>query len=371
MKICIDLTSLAFNFSGIERYAMCISKEMIKNKDNEFVLLFCNKIHPEYKELVKKSNIQTKIVNAKNSKFSKLWLFQVKNNLALRQIKADAYIFLSFEPPILFNKKNIITTIHDLGFYDCPKMWKWYISIYGKIKMRAAIKHSKRLVCVSNFTKNRLKSWFDYPEKKMRVVYNAIDERFNTKQITVEKQNELRIRYNLPNNDFILCLGTIEPRKNMELLIKAFEELKAHHQLEESLVIVGRKGWKINKFFEKLNSNSRDDIRLTGFVDDKDLPDIYKMASFFVFPSVYEGFGIPPLEAISCGTQTIVSNIEVQKEVLGDAAQYFLSKDIEDLKKVLLEAKTIPEKRLEEHSKKFSWKKSGKKYYNFILSMMR
>ena len=157
----------------------------------------------------------------------------------------------------------------------------------------------------------------------------------------------------------------------MELLIDAYGELKDTNQIEKTLVIVGRKGWKVEKLLERLSKQSRDDIRLTGFVDDQDLPDIYRLASCFVFPSIYEGFGIPPLEAISCGTQTIVSNIEVLKEVMGQATLYFKSNDKEDLKSVLLSNKKINLNEMLDQSRKFKWKKSGDEYYVCILSTMR
>lgn len=371
MKICIDLTSLAFNFSGIERYAMCISRELVKNKDSEFILLFCNEIHPVYSEIIKEKNIDTRIIKAKNSKLSKLKLFQISNLFTLHSIKADAYVFLAFEPPILFRNKNIITTIHDLGYFEFPHMWHWYISLYGRIKIKAAIKHSSRIVTVSKFTKDRLMKHFKYPNNKIHVVYNAVDARFIPSDISNERKRELKIKYNLPNKDFILCLGTIEPRKNMELLIDAYGELKDTNQIEKTLVIAGRKGWKVEKLLERLSEQSRNDIRLTGFVDDQDLPDIYRLANCFVFPSVYEGFGIPPLEAISCGTQTIVSNIEVFKEVMEQATQYFKSNNKEDLKRALLSDKKISLNEMLNQSRKFKWEKSGDAYYAHILSTMR
>lgn len=369
MKICIDLTSLAFNFSGIERYAMCISKELIKNKDNDFILLFCNEVHPAYSELVKEKNISTKLLKAKNTKLAKFRLFQISNLFALYNIKANVYVFLAFEPPVLFRHKNIITTIHDLGFFEFPHMWHWYISLYGRIKMRAALKHSRNIIAVSRFTKSRLIKNFKYPANKIHVVYNAVDERFIPGNISESRQIELKKKYNLSDQKFILCLGTIEPRKNIELLIDAYGELRDTNQIEKSLVVVGRKGWKVDQLLKRLSEQARDDIRLTGFVDDYDLPDIYKLADFFVFPSLYEGFGIPPLEAISCGTQTIVSDISVFKEVLGQAVQYFKSNNKNDLKHVLLSDKKIDLEEMSKQSARFSWKKSGDKYYEYILNI--
>lgn len=371
MKIAIDLTALAFNFSGIERYALNISKNMIQSdREDEFYLLFCNKIHPDFKELIRQENVKCQIVKSGSSKFSKLWMFQIKNLLALNHMKADRYVFLAFEPPILMRKSNMIITIHDIGFFDCPQMWKWYVSLYGQIKMKAAIRHCHKIVAVSNFTKKRLEERFSIDEDKISVVYNAIDNKFRNDLTDKDKSLRVRKKYKLPMDNFILCLSTLEPRKNLRLLIEAYTDLKKENKIDHHLVLAGRKGWKIDSLFKDIDSEIKQYIHFTGFIDDDDLPYVYKAADLFVFPSKYEGFGIPPLEAMACGTQTVVSDLAVFKEVFGDAVQYFKSDNKEDLKRALLSEKRSDSTTMRIQSKKYSWEKSGEKFYEVTIWKM-
>lgn len=363
MKIAIDLTALAFNFSGIERYALNISKNMIQNdSQDEFWLLFCNKIHPDFEELIRQENVKCQIVKSGSSKFSKLWMFQIKNLLALNHMKADRYVFLAFEPPILMRNPNMIITIHDIGFFDCPQMWKWYVSLYGQIKMKAAIRHCHRIVTVSNFTKRRLEERFSIDEEKISVVYNAMDNKFRNDIADKDKSLEVRKKYKLPMDNFILCLSTLEPRKNLRLLIEAYTDLKKENKIDHHLVLAGRKGWKIDSLFKNIDSEIKQYIHFTGFIDDDELPYVYKAADLFVFPSKYEGFGIPPLEAMACGTQPVVSDLDVFKEVFGEAAIYFANNNVDDLKNAILSKNVVDSRILKEQSSRYSWEKSGRQY---------
>lgn len=366
MRIAIDLTALAFNFSGIERFALNISKRMIENNNEDiFCLLFCNEVYTAFQQICNKKNVEYKIVKAQKNKISKLFMFQFSNLIALKKFKADRYVFLAFAPPLLFRDKNIVTTIHDIGYFDCPKMWKWYVTLYGKCKICLAVRHSKKLVAVSEFTKNRIREKFGY-KKNIDIVYNAIDSRFNTNQVSKQNEENIKNKYNLPHGSFLLCLSTLEPRKNLPLLIQAYSDLKVKQQIKAELVIAGRKGWKIEHLLDNIDPQIKRTIHITGFVDDDDLPEIYKLADCFVFPSIYEGFGIPPLEAISCGTQTIVSDLFVFKETLGDAAIYFKNNDLIDLKDKILHSKKIDESILAKQSTLYSWDSSAKKYMEII-----
>lgn len=332
MKIVIDLTSLADNFSGIERYALNISTEMLKNDDkNKYILLFKNSIHHSYIKLLEKKNIKSIIITGKNKLiFAQLTL--VKN---LYKIKADRYIFLAFPSPILFRKKGIINTIHDLTAWDYPDTMKTLSRIYFKFGIRNAVKVSKEILTVSKFSKQRIMDKFG--NGNVNIIYNGVSEVFLESNLENNEQNIFNVKnkYGLPNK-YIMCLCTLEPRKNIELLINAYVELRNENKLNLKLVLVGRKGWKIENLLNDISTKYVNDIIVTGFVDDEDLPLIYKAANCFVFPSLYEGFGIPVIEAMYMNVPVICSNTSSLPEVVNDCGILFENNSKEDLKVKIL-----------------------------------
>lgn len=347
MKIAIDLTALAFNFSGIERYALNVARRLVlMDMQDEFELLFCNTVYSDFQKVVEQNNcIHIHIVTANSNKMNKLFLFQYKILKEMNGIKADCYFFPAFAPPILFHKKNMVSVIHDLGYFDCPKMWKWYVTAYGKTKIRAAVRHCGRMLTVSNEGRNRLMERFSVMPERVTVAYNAVEDRFKSEQLDANKKQRIIDKYGLQEDGYLLCLATLEPRKNLKLLVRAYTELYQQGKIATRLVLAGRKGWKIDDLLKEAGE-AANNITVTGFVDDEDLPAVYQMAKLFVFPSVYEGFGIPPLEALACGTPVLVSDISVFKEIYGENATYFQSNNLEDLKMHLLDTATY-EKRID------------------------
>lgn len=326
MKILIDLTSLADNFSGIERFAACISKELIQNSKYNFVLLFKNTIHPMFERYKNLSNIEFITIRGSN----KLIFNQIKLLRIVKHIDADWYLFLAFPPPIFLRKKNVISAIHDIGCWDCPDTMKFLSKWYFRVSYKVAVKQSRYIVTVSEFSKKRISEKLHVSDKNLILLYNGIADVFLNFIYDVESARLVRDKYHLPNQ-YILSLSTIEPRKNLNLLIKAYSILVKEHKICIPLVLAGRKGWKVDNLLKGLDSDVKKQIFFTGFIDDSDLPYIYKEAEFFVFPSKYEGFGIPPIEAMACGTVVLSSDATSLPEILGNSAVYFQSGNIDDL----------------------------------------
>lgn len=355
MKVLIDLTSLDDNFSGIERFALNISKNLImQDYNNKYILLFKNKIHNDFESIIDNSKIVAKVLKGKN----KLIFNQIILPYNLYKIKADKYLFLAFPSPILFRKSKIINTIHDLTCWDYPKTMKFLSRWYFRLSIKNAIKVSKKIITVSNFSKNQIVKKFGNKDNLV-IIYNGISSVFENFKYNNDADKLIEKKY-LLGEDYILSLGTVEPRKNLSLLIEAFKELKMNNSLKNKLVIVGRKGWKINEIIESCSNEIKNDIVFTGFVNDNELPYIYKNAAVFVFPSLYEGFGIPPIEALAMKTKVITSDIEVFKETLGENSNMFKSNNKEDLKKVLLKAINNNDEQIFD-LKIFSWKVQANK----------
>lgn len=317
MRICVDLTSLADNFSGIERFALSISKELIKNTEHHWILLFKNFVHKEFSG--EAENVEKIVINGGN----KLIFNQLILPIKLLGIKADRYFFPAFPAPFFFFNKNAYNTIHDLSCWDCPGSNKKYMIWYFKIMYWKASLCNKKIITVSEFSKGRICKILRAKPENVFVVYNGISDQFNNSELTDEEKKRVEGKYNLPK-DYVLCLSTLEPRKNLRLLLDAYSSL-FHEGIIDEIVLAGRKGWKMEDFLKGYPEEFLQHVHFTGFVDDEDLPAIYKLAKVFVFPSLYEGFGIPPLESLACGTPVISSDSASMPEVLGNNAVYFIN----------------------------------------------
>jgi Glycosyltransferase len=215
-----------------------------------------------------------------------------------------------------FSSVRTVFTLHDLIFLFYPEAHKplnrWFLTLMMPRFLRAA----DAVIAVSECTKRDAMRLYGLDEAKIRVIYEGVSPRF--RPASPEAIAAVRARYNLPEC-FILYVGTIEPRKNLTALLEAFHHLLATHDLR--LVIVGKKGWLYEGFFRRLRELGLEDrVIFTGYVPDEDLPAIYSAADLFVFPSLYEGFGLPVLEAMACGTPVVCSNTSSLPEVAGDAA---------------------------------------------------
>lgn len=355
------MTSLADNFSGIERYAACLSMEMIKDYSNNYILVFKDNIHPMFELSRGQTNIEIIVIPG----CPKLLFNQIRLPNRIRRITADYYLFLAFPVPILLFKKNMVSTIHDICCWDCPKtmngLSKWYFRISHKI----AIRKCKAIITISEFSRQRIIKFLHYDSKKIWLIYCGIDKKFlNYKESNVQN-HKVHEKYHLPD-EYILSLSTLEPRKNLGLLIRAYTELIDKDNFDIPLVLAGRKGWKMDEVLASIDQKAMDKIIFTDFIDDDDLPAVYGNSKLFVFPSMYEGFGLPPLEALACGARVLSSDAASLPEVLGKNVSYFNSDDLMDLKKHLLES-GIYTKKMNVEQKIFKWDEQAQKLKKLLI----
>ncbi len=372
--ILVDLTSLAYHLTGLERYAMNLMREVIRqDKTNRYILFFKGEVHPFFREEVKEANndgqngshlcVRILKKNSQQRKLpvgritdSKLWVNQISLPFALYKEKADITVFPAFPCPLLYHRKTILTQIADLTCWDAPDTMPAKSRLFFRVMNRHSARVSRKIFTVSKFSAGRIHKKLHIPAKRLAVIYDGIGELFLKADLSLERQKQVREKYNLPKRYF-LSLSTLEPRKNIPLLIRAYrdaaEEITKAPKDEEigdrdstdaydipALVLAGRKGWK-NEELDRIKEN----IIFTGFIDDEDLPVVYHMADTFVFPSLYEGFGLPPLEAVSVGTRVVSSDAASLPEVLGQNAEYFRSGDQEALKDILIRIMQEPVKR--------------------------
>jgi len=209
-----------------------------------------------------------------------------------------------------------IVTIHDLAFLAHPETLgagrRRYLTAITALSARRAAK----IIAVSAFTRDEIVARLGIPADKITVVHNAVDAAFAP--LPADEIARFRAEQGLPER-FLLCVGTLEPRKNLTGLLDAFARLAPH--TDAALIVVGGQGWLYDDALARvatLGLTGR--VRFAGFVPDADLPRWYNAASAFVYPSLYEGFGLPPLEALACGVPTVTSAGTAMAEVVGDAA---------------------------------------------------
>lgn len=323
-KIVIDLTSLSYHVTGIERYALCISECLLREADYNFILVFRNTIYPTFDKYIDGFRVSAKILRGNN----KLVFNQIILPYNLYKIKADKYLFLAFTSPMLFFRKGIVSTIHDMGAWDYPRSLKLKQKIYSRIGCVIAAKSSEALLTVSEFSKKRIADILKINPDKITVAYSAISD-----ELKKEKYPDYEVvkkKYGLPEK-YIMTLSTLEPRKNLTLLIDAF--ISVQEKVDYDVVLVGRKGWKIDELIAKCQKGR---IHVTGFVEDDEVITLYKNAMCFVFPTAYEGFGLPPVEALFLGTPVISSSAASMPEVLRNQAILFENGDQKALADLLL-----------------------------------
>jgi len=232
-------------------------------------------------------------------------------------IMAPAALFHATDhllPP--FRTIPSVFTLHDLIFRLYPEthmpLNRWFLTLM----MPRFLRRADLILAVSECTRRDAIRWYRIPEERIVVTYEGVDERF--RPAPPEAVAAIRARYGLPER-FILYVGTLEPRKNLPTLFAAYRSLLARWP-ELGLVVAGRPGWLTEGIFRSLRDLGLEGrVRLLGYVPDADLPALYSAAAVFAFPSRYEGFGLPPLEAMACGTPVVVADTSSLPEVVGEA----------------------------------------------------
>ncbi len=213
--------------------------------------------------------------------------------------------------PSLVRSVKTITTIFDFTVWRFPTTHLPKAVMLEKLFMAPSLRYSNHLIAISEFTKQEAIAIFHVPVNKITVTPLSAGSQFQPMSVSPKAITQLQQRYNLPAK-FILYLGTLEPRKNIERLIEAYQRI-AHRIPDTKLVLAGARGWHTG-------DKTYSDTVITGYIEDGDRPLIYNLATGFVFPSLYEGFGLPPLEAMACGTPVITSVSASLPETVGDAA---------------------------------------------------
>ncbi|RRR75609.1 MAG: glycosyltransferase family 1 protein [Candidatus Viridilinea halotolerans] len=235
--------------------------------------------------------------------------------LLLRHIRADLFHGVLNVAPLVCPVPSVIT-IHDLAFIRFPATFRAYNRTYLDFATRLSAQRASQILVVSEHTKREVVGLLGVPNERVVVTPNAARAHFRPPAPTALAA--FRAQKGLPER-FVLYVGTLEPRKNLTTLLEAYVEV-ARHFPEVPLLIGGGKGWLYDAVFRRLDElQLRDKVHFVGYLEEEELPLWYAAAALFVFPSIYEGFGMPPLEAMACGTPVVTSDSSSLPEVVGDA----------------------------------------------------
>lgn len=368
-NILIDFTQIPLQKVGVGVYAKETFKRIVnKDKDNNYYCIIQN----DDNELINLFQSQ-KIIKV-NSKIFRYFIFRVLLEqfyipfLCLKY-KIDIIHSLHYSFPIMkLSKTKRIVVVHDLTFFIYPKMHTLIKRYYFKIFIKLACKYSDAIICVSKSTKNDLFRYVSNIKSEVHVIPLAAN--ITTNYSVIDVKNKYSIK-----KDYLLFIGTLEPRKNITQLIKAYSNIKDKEKLQ--LVIVGKKGWYYKEIFNLVDQLSlNNDIIFTGFASDEDKFALLENCYIFIYPSVYEGFGLPVLEAITLGVPTITSNVSSMPEVVEDSAIKINPLDVNDIIKaidLLSQDDQLREnlsKKGKTQSMKYSWDITAKEtvsLYNNIL----
>lgn len=368
-KLLIDSLSLVSSFTGIGRYTYEIADKI--EDDSEFELdyfygYYSKKImRPKESKDIK--NIKSLII--KNQVIKKI----VRNILFLSSrffaSNYDLYWQPNFIPNDVIKAKKIITTVHDFSFILHKDFHpKERIEYFEKYFFKNIFK-SDAIITGSKFSKQEIIERLNFQDRDIHVIYHGINHKI------FKKHNDLNVNFYLPEK-FIFSVGSIEPRKNLLGLLKAYIQLNKNIKNEYKLVLAGFKGWE-NKEIMELIEKDKENIHYLGFISDIELVKVYNLATCFVFPSFYEGFGLPVLESMACGTPVVCSNTSSLPEVGGDAVVYCNPNDIDDIKnkiELVLDDKNLQNNMITkglERAKLFSWEKSASEHLKVFKEVLQ
>ena len=356
--------------TGIGHYTYYLVKNLLEiDRTNEYVLFFSSRLIRTFE--FRKKNVEIRFFRfARFKRYLPFVYSHLLISAVLEREKLDIYHSPHNIIPLKYKSASIIT-LHDLAIYKHPEWFPATIfsqDFSTKVLVPRSLERAEKIIVPSESTKRDVIELFNIPKDKIQVIYEGVEGKVGSMKYEVRSQ-DVKKKYNLSDN-YILYLGTIEPRKNIVMLVKAFYNLITTYNLQPTtynLAIAGMKGWKYKDVFKtikKLHLEKR--VRYLGYVSHEEKIALMKGAICFVFPSLYEGFGLPILEAMSLGAPVITTRVSSIPEVVGDAAiliDPYKENDLTDALKKVVEDEGLRKKlsqKGELRAKKFTWEKTAR-----------
>ncbi|RJP64120.1 MAG: glycosyltransferase family 1 protein [Candidatus Abyssobacteria bacterium SURF_17] len=377
MRIGIDATPVT-NRSGTGYYTQKLAEFLGRaDSENEY-FLFCPSDYEDYLEhprMFEYPNFRILRVRVRGQASQFLWK-QLTLPREIEKLGIDVFHFPSFIASLRIQVPSVVT-VHDLCFELFPEAFSPVRRPYYRLVIPRSIRYCTAIIADSHATRADIESRLGVDNGRIQAIHLGVDPVRFYHVSEESEQARVRARYSLPR-EFILYVGTLEPRKNIPRLIRAFAYGVVARGLPHHLVIAGRRGWLFDDIFREVRAlELSEKVCITGFVERSDLPVLYSMARVFAYPSLYEGFGLPCLEAMSCGTPVITSDRSSLPEIVGDDALTIDPTSVESIANALrlVCSDDACHKRLSEcghrRASRFSWLTTAKRTLEVYKKALR
>lgn len=371
MRIGIDASALVKQAAGIGQWILQVVENITKiDTENEYFLFTYDEISlpfalPENWQIVSYGGKNKKQIN-----------FLLTLPGLLRKMKIDMFVGTRHYLPPFNRKITYVAIVHDVIPLYMPELFTKEHKKRFRFFTELCRMQADAIVAVSEATKRDVRKYMKFPEEKIRVIYEGANPAFNIQRDETAIAETMK-KYQI-DSDYILCLSTVEPRKNMLRTIQAYEQCVLEKKLPYKLVIVGGSGWKNGEIYDYVQEHQlTDQVLFTGYVSNEEVKHIYANATLFIYASLCEGFGIPILEAMQSGIPVITSNISSMPEVAGDACKLINPYEIQEIKDAIVEILESPTQRQEMREKelaqaaRFSWEKCGREVWEYMMEVAK
>ena len=363
MRIGLDGSSLGDPLTGVGHYTFELARALaLNNPSDQFELISPKPFHPQIVERGGDNRLPNlQLINPESSTRRGRW-WAIDLPRYLRRAGLDLYHGTNYEIP-LWRRRRTVVTVHDLSSILYPQLHRQPLARRMRLRLPLVVKMAKAIITPTEAVRRELYSRLKVKPKKITAIHEAPRQSFRS--MSFDESLSTRAQLGVEEN-FLLFVGTLEPRKNLLTLVKAFAGVLRDTRFRSQLVVAGGEGWLMEETFSFVSATGIGDrVRLIGYVNDDELRALYSSCRAFIYPSLYEGFGLPPLEAMACGAPVIASRIAALEETIGDAAILVDPLDVHSLAAAIIDVCENEEQRKKliaagtVQAAKFSWEKTA------------